>query len=267
MSTAIIAFQFEQREVRVVETDGEPWFVASDVAKILGYRDAANMTRRLDEEDRGTRSMSTPSGDQQMTVISEPGLYAAVLGSKVAGAREFKRWVTHEVLPSLRKHGGYLTERKLEEVLSDPDVLIQLATQLKDERAARLREEKARLAVESYARDLEPRADSYDRFIAGDGTYSVGAAAKMLGLSQNKLFAELRNAHVLIAKGAMANTPYQQYMHHFAVKAHTYDRQDGTSGTSYTTRVQPTGLSFIARKLGLPAPVLPDLQPSMVGQR
>lgn len=258
MSTSIIPFQFENREVRVLDVEGEPWFVASDVAKILGYRDAEKMTRRLDDEDRGTRSVGTPGGEQLMSTISEPGLYAAVLGSKVAGAKAFKRWITHDVLPAIRQHGGYLTEQKIEEVLTDPDTLIHLATQLKDARAAQLREQKAREAVESYARDLEPRADGYDRFISGDGTYSVGSAAKMLGLSQNKLFTELRNARVLIAKGAMANTPYQQYMHHFVVKAAPYERKDGTTGTSYTTRVQPSGLGFIARKLGLPQPLLPQ---------
>lgn len=259
MSTTIIPFQFQDREVRVVDVDGEPWFVASDVAKILGYREAKDMTRRLDEDDRGRRSVPTPGGDQLMTVISEAGLYAAILGSRVAGAQLFKRWVTREVLPSIRQHGAYLTEAKIAEVLTDPDTIIQLATQLKDARAAQLREEKARKAVESYARDLEPRADNYDRFISTDGTYSVGAVAKMLGLSQNKLFAELRNHGVLIAKGAMANTPYQRYMHHFEVKAHAYDRADGTSGSSYTTRVQPSGLDFICRKLGLPQRTLPGV--------
>lgn len=259
MSSSIIPFQFQDREVRVLEINDEPWFVASDVAKILGYRMASDMTRRLDEDDRGTRSVRTPSGDQEMTTISEPGLYVAVLGSQVPGAREFKRWVTHEVLPAIRQHGGYLTEQKIEEVLTDPDTLIRLATDLKEARAAQLREEKARKAMESYARDLEPRADGYDRFLAGDGTYSVGSAAKLLGLSQNKLFTELRNARVLIAKGAMVNAPYQRYMHHFTVKAYSYDRQDGTAGTSYTTRVQPSGLEFIARKLGLPQPLLPEV--------
>lgn len=259
MSTSIIPFQFQDREVRVVDVDGESWFVASDVAKILGYEKATFMTRRLSVEDKGVHSVHTPGGEQRMTVISEPGLYLAVFGSKVPGAQAFKRWVTSEVLPAIRQHGGYLTEQKIEEVLTDPDTLIHLATQLKEARAAKVREEKARQAVESYARDLEPRADGYDRFLSGDGTDSVGSAAKMLGLSQNKLFAELRNARVLIGKGAMANTPYQQYMHHFTVKAYAYDRQDGTAGTSYTTRVQPSGLEFIARKLGLPQPLIPEV--------
>lgn len=96
-----------------------------------------------------------------------------------------------------------------------------------------------------------PKVQAYDQFLDADGTYSVGNVAKMLGRSQNKLFADLRNNGIFIAKGAMANTPYQQYMHHFAVKAYTYTRADGTEGTSYTTRVQPSGLDFIQKKLQL----------------
>lgn len=111
-------------------------------------------------------------------------------------------------------------------------------------------ESKARRAMESYAKDLEPRAEFYDKFMDGDGTYSVGAVAKMLGASQNKLYDELRNSEVMIAKGCMRNTPYQKYMHHFAVKAYEFERSDGTRGTSYTTRVQPSGVEFVARKVG-----------------
>lgn len=95
-----------------------------------------------------------------------------------------------------------------------------------------------------------PKVEAYDTFIDADGTYSVGSVAKMLSRSQNKLFTDLRNAGVLISKGSMRNTPYQQYMHHFAVKAYNFTRSDGTEGTSYTTRVQPSGVDFIRRKLG-----------------
>ncbi|WP_347031764.1 antA/AntB antirepressor family protein [Brevibacterium paucivorans] len=109
----------------------------------------------------------------------------------------------------------------------------------------------ARDAMESYARELEPKADAYARFIDADGTYAVGTVAKMLGLSQNKLFDRLRGGGIFISKGPMRNTPYQQYMHHFAVKAYEYERTNGTRGTSYTTRVLGTGVEFIARKLGL----------------
>ena len=112
----------------------------------------------------------------------------------------------------------------------------------------------ANRTLEEQSRQLEewkPKADSYDRFISGDGTYAIGNVAKMLGLSQNKLFNQLRNAGVLIAKGGMRNTPYQRYMHHFTVKAFDFTRSDGTTGTSYTTRVQPSGVEFVARRLGL----------------
>lgn len=112
--------------------------------------------------------------------------------------------------------------------------------------------ETERLELEAKNKELEPKADAYDSFLAADGTYSVGNVAKMLGLSQNKLFDRLRNEGVLIAKGAMRNTPYQKYMHHFHVKAHEYERKDGTRGTGYTTTVQPSGIDFIRRKLELP---------------
>ena len=259
MSTTIIPFQFQDREVRVVDVDGEPWFVLSDLCRILDIANPRNVAARLADDMKGVRPVDTLGGAQQMTTVSEAGMYSVVMRSDKPQSEPFRRWVTSEVLPAIRQHGGYLTEQKIEEVLTDPDTLIHLATQLKEARAAQQREQKAREAVESYARDLEPRADGYDRFISGDGTYSVGSAAKLLGLSQNKLFAELRNCGVLIAKGAMANTPYQRYMHHFAVKAYSYDRQDGTTGTSYTTRVQPSGLEFIARKLGLPQPLIPEV--------
>lgn len=113
--------------------------------------------------------------------------------------------------------------------------------------------------LESKIADDAPKVDAYDRFIDADGTYSVGAVAKILGRSQNKLFTDLRSNGILIAKGAMRNTPYQRYMHHFAVKATEFERSDGTFGTSYTPRVQPSGIAFIARKLGLEALMQMDM--------
>lgn len=252
MSTHIIPFTYEDQQVRTVDVEGAPWFVAADVAKILGYRMASDMTRRLDEADKGYAEVRTPGGDQRLVTINESGLYDAIFRSNAEGARPFRRWVTAEVLPSIRQHGAYMTPAKIEEVLADPDTIITLALQLKEARAEVARAEKAREAIESYARDLEPRADNYDRFMSTEGTYSVGAAAKLLGLSQNKLFQDLRNCGVLIAKGPMHNTPYQRYMHHFEVRATTITHRDGSTGARYTTRVQPSGLDFIARKLGLP---------------
>lgn len=108
-------------------------------------------------------------------------------------------------------------------------------------------------ALEAQAQIDAPKVEAYDAFMDADGTYAVGTVGKMLGLSQNKLFDLLRNAGVLISKGPMRNTPYQQYMHHFTVKASEFERSNGDRSTSYTTRVQPSGVDFVRRKLGIPA--------------
>lgn len=113
--------------------------------------------------------------------------------------------------------------------------------------------EMERLALEAENRELTPKAEAFDSFLDAAGKFSVGAVAKMLGTSQNKLFRDLRNRGVFIAKGSMRNTPYQQFMHHFEVKAHEYERSNGEMGCSYTTYVQPSGIDFIRRRLGLPA--------------
>ncbi|MGJ4079230.1 phage antirepressor KilAC domain-containing protein [Corynebacterium macclintockiae] len=114
-----------------------------------------------------------------------------------------------------------------------------------------LNAETERLALEAKAKELEPKAEAYSSFIEADGKYSVGAVAKMLGIGQNKLFRELRNAGVFIAKGGMKNTPYQQYMRHFEVKAYTITHNSGAESVRHTTYVQPSGIDFIRKKLGL----------------
>lgn len=115
-----------------------------------------------------------------------------------------------------------------------------------------LNAETERLELEAKNKELTPKAEAYDEFMDATGKYNVGTVAKMLGKSQNWLFRELRNRGVLISKGAMKNTPYQQYMHHFEIKAHYYERSNGEQGVSHTTYVQPSGIDFIRRKLGLP---------------
>lgn len=101
-------FSFNGREIRVLTINDSPWFVAKEVSEILGYRDAANMVRNLDEDERGTQIVSTLSGNQEVLIISESGLYSATLRSRRKEAKEFRRWVTSAVLPSIRQHGGYV---------------------------------------------------------------------------------------------------------------------------------------------------------------
>lgn len=204
-ATIIQLFHNDQfGDIRALSIDGEPWFVASDVAKTLGYRDAEKMTRRLDKDEKGTRSVGTPGGEQRMSVISEAGLYSAVLGSKVPGARDFKRWVTHEVLPAIRRHGAYATPDTLDRMIVDPEFGIRLLTALRDERerSSRLERENAtkaeRIATlcEDNAR-LRPLAEYADTTLDAVGCITITDAARQLkqqdpSIGQRRLFGLLR---------------------------------------------------------------------------
>lgn len=248
----VIPFTYEDTNVRTVATeDGTPWFVASDVAKILGYRMASDMTRRLDEDERGTRSVRTLGGTQEMTVITESGLYSAILGSKVEGARDFKRWVTHEVLPSIRKRGGYLTPEATEKALTDPDFIIQLATSLKEERAKR-----AALEAENEAN--KPKVLFADAVTTSHTSILVGDLAKLvqqngIPLGANRLFKWLRKHGYLISrKGTDWNMPTQkaQELGLFRVKETAVTHPDGHVTVNRTPKVTGKGQEyFISRFL------------------
>lgn len=128
-------------QVRVITKDGEPWFVGKDVAEILGYantRDA--LSKHVDLEDKSDVAIHDGSQNRTMTIINESGLYSLILGSKLPSAKKFKKWVTSDVLPSIRKHGMYATD----ELINNPDLLIAAATKIKEERQARLEAEKLR---------------------------------------------------------------------------------------------------------------------------
>jgi len=193
-------------DIRVIEKEGEPWFVAADVAQILGYRDAANATRGLMEDEKGTQIVSTLRGSQKATIISEAGMYSLILRSRVAGAQAFKRWVTHDVLPSIRKRGGYLTPEAAEKALTDPDFIIRLATALKEERTRR---QAAEAQIEADA----PHA-RFGRTISGtDGDLLVKQVADLITqggypISQVTLFKWLRSHGWLCAnQGRLWNSP------------------------------------------------------------
>lgn len=217
------------------EGTGEPMFVAADVAKALGYRDAANMVRRLDDDEKGTRSMSTLGGTQEMAVITEPGLYSAVLGSKLPTAKAFKRWVTHDVLPAIRRNGGYMAARPGE----TREQLLARALIVADEA---MREKDARIA------ELEPKALFADAVAASDGTCLVGELAKMMRqngveVGQNRLFAWLREDGYLGRSGSNRNVPTQRAMEQglFRIKETAVTHSDGHVTVSRTPKVTGKG--------------------------
>ena len=135
-------FEYNGNQVRTIIKDGEPWFVAKDVCDVLEINHHRDAVSRLDDDERGSVIVDTPGGSQAMAAVNEPGLYGLILGSRKPEAKMFKRWITHEVLPSIRKHGLYATEETVENMLNNPDFAIALLTKFKEERTARIEAEK-----------------------------------------------------------------------------------------------------------------------------
>ena len=142
-------------EIRVVEKDGEPWFVAVDVCDILGLSNPTIAVSRLDNDERAKFNLGR-QGDA--TIVNEPGLYTLILGSRKPEAKAFKRWITHEVIPSIRKYGAYMTPEKLEEAICNPDTIIEICMQLK-------LEQERRKQVEAENRQIRPKADYFDNLV------------------------------------------------------------------------------------------------------
>lgn len=164
-------------EVRTLLIDNEPYFVGKDVAEVLGYsntRDALN--RHVDDEDKGVTKHDTLGGKQDITIINESGLYSLILKSKLPTAKQFKRWVTSVILPTIRKHGVYATD----ELLDNPDFLIEALQKLKAER-------EQRLVAEQRVLELQPKASYYDVILQSKSLVSVTQIAKDYGLSATKL--------------------------------------------------------------------------------
>ena len=171
-------FNFEQNEVRTILVNDEPYFVGKDVAEILGYSKPRNaISTHVDEEDKQDAPIQGDlGGKQQMTIINESGLYSLILKSKLPSARKFKRWVTSDVLPTIRKHGMYATD----ELLDNPDLLIEVASRLKEERTKRL-------IAEQQVKELKPKADYYDTILANPSLLPISVIAKNYGMSANKM--------------------------------------------------------------------------------
>lgn len=247
VSNEIVPQTFENSEfgaIRAIrDANGEPWFVASDIAKALGYRMASDMTRRLDDDERGTRSVRTPSGEQQMTVITEAGMYSAILGSKVEGAKRFKRWVTHEVLPALRRDGAYVASD------GDEDDATLMARAL-------LAAKRAIDRKDAIIAEMKPKVLFADTVAGSKTSILVGDLAKLLNQNgaktgQKRLFAWLRdNGYLIKQKGLSWNMPTQRAsdMGLFEVKERSRVHSDGHVSLERTTVVTGKGQVYFINK-------------------
>lgn len=182
--------------IRTIEKDGEPWFVGKDVAEILGYANASKaVSTHVDDEDKtfimldiaDSQNGNVLAGQSKTTIINESGLYSLVLSSKLPTAKKFKRWVTSEVIPSIRKHGAYMTPETLEAAILNPDTMIKLCTALKDEQDKRkaLEVANAELVVEKQI--MQPKADYFDELVDRNLLTSFRETAKQLEVKEKEL--------------------------------------------------------------------------------
>ena len=238
--------------IRAVEIDGEPWFVGKDVAERLGYKEPTKAAReKVDEEDRGVSKIDTPSGVQEMTIINESGLYSLVLSSKLPRAKAFKRWVTSEVIPSIRKHGAYMTLETAEQMLSNPDFMIRLLQELKSE-------QEQRRELERQKKEDAPKVLFADAVKTSRTSILVGELAKILKQNgvetgQTRLFSWLRdNGFLIKRKGSDYNMPTQKAMEAglFEIKETAVTHADGHVSVNRTPKVTGKGqLYFVERFL------------------
>ena len=184
-------------QIRTLNINNEPWFVGKDVATILGYAKPTDAVRkRVDEEDRGISKIETPRGTQDMTIINESGLYSLILSSKLPNAKKFKHWVTSEVLPTIRKHGAYMTTDVIEETLSNPDFIIQLASKLKDEQQQRKLAEEENIKLSKVIELQKPKVDYVDEILSCNNALLVTNIAQDYGLSAKALNKILQDERV-----------------------------------------------------------------------
>lgn len=196
-------------EIRTITREDGPWFVGADVCRALELDNVSQALSRLDEDEKHTTIIlneSAATGQSYAAFVNEAGLYALILGSRKPQARAFKRWVTHDVLPSIRRHGGYLTPQKVEEALLNPDVLIRLATDLKEEREARRRLEAAVEADKPYTGFAKAIAANSDAILIGDFAKLVCNSG--INIGRTRLFRWLREKGYLMH----GNKPYQRYV-------------------------------------------------------
>lgn len=190
-------FNFKGQQIRTVTINNDPYFVGKDVATILGYKKPENaIANHVEDEDKTTTLIQGTGSNykSKSVIINESGLYSLILGSKLPTAREFKHWVTSEVLPTIRKHGAYMTPAKIEEVLTDPDTIIQLATQLKQER-------EGRLIAEQKVNELTPKATYYDKVLSDKSLVTITQIAKDYGMSGRAMNKKLHELKVIYKQG------------------------------------------------------------------
>lgn len=240
-------FNFRGQDVRTVIINNEPYFVGKDVAEILGYTNPRQaLKNHVDEDDKGVSKCDTPGGKQDLVIINESGMYSLVLSSKLPQAKDFKRWVTSEVLPTIRKHGMFATD----ELLDNPDFAIATLQKLKEEREAKKQ-------LEAQIEADRPKVIFSDAVSASHTSILVGEFAKIMrqngaDMGQNRMFDWLReNGYLISRKGSDRNMPTQKSMELglFEIKETTINHSDGHISISKTPKITGKGQLYFTEKI------------------
>lgn len=239
--SAVVPFSFEGNVVRTTTRDGDPWFVATDVCRTLGIQQATRAVDPLDDDEKGVSSIHTPGGTQDILVVSEGGLYTLILRSRLATkpgsvAHRFRRWVTAEVLPAIRRQGGYM-------VAAPDETPEQLALRAMTVLQATVDRQKAQLA------ETMPKAEALDRIATADGSLNITDAAKALQARPKDLFAWMqRNNWIYRRVGSDHWCAYQPRIQAGLLehKVTTVSRSDGSEKVTEQVRVTPKGLARMA---------------------
>lgn len=242
-------FNFENHDVRTQVVNDEPWFVAKDVCDVLGISNNRHALSRLDDDEKDDVVLNDGIRNRSFSIVNEYGLYNLVLSSRKPEAKEFQRWVTHEVLPSIRKHGAYATENVLEQAIGNPDFMIGLLSSLKSEQEAR---KKAEQTIEAQ----RPKALVGEMLEVSQNSVSVKKLATILkqngfNTGQNRLFDWMReNGYLITRYGSSRNMPTQKAMDLglFELKPASYFRNSGILETDYTPMVTGKGQAYFLRK-------------------
>lgn len=234
----------ELGSVRSTMINGEPYFVGKDVAEILGYKDTSDaMRRHVDDEDKLTRCFTDSGQSREMYVINESGLYSLILSSKLPTAKRFKRWVTSEVLPAIRRHGLYAVD----DMLNNPDALIEALQAYKAERMQRLALEAENAIQKQQLIEMQPKASYYDVVLNSPDLVSITEISKDYGWSAQRMNDYLHTKGVQFKQGGRIWILYQKHAEkgYTSTKTHTYPATDGTIHTKVHTYWTQKGRLFI----------------------
>ena len=228
-------------KIRTLTIDGEPWFVAADVCRALEIGNPSMAVERLDDDEKGISTIDTLGGKQRMTIINEPGLYSLVLSSRKPEAKAFRRWITHEVIPTIRKYGGYMTKSLLEQVLENPNLIYEFARRMlaEQQKNERLRQELDR---------AKPKADYYDAFIHPESCTNIRATAKELKVPEKMFTAFLVRKRYLYRAPSGSLMPYAKAADDGLFFVKDYIAVNGHQGVY--TLVTPKGKALFLSMLG-----------------